>query len=56
MAAVDDWGPEWSPELRCGGISIGGAEPRWCEIHMRPWGHRRPGGMDHREEPADSGP
>ena len=31
---------EWSPEKPCGGISVNGAEPPWCETHMRPWGHR----------------
>lgn len=39
-----DWFPEQPP---CGGIatSINGgpmSEPPWCEVHMKPWGHRRP--------------
>jgi hypothetical protein len=37
---------DWSPELPCGGIatSVNGgpmSEPPWCEVHMKPWGHRR---------------
>lgn len=27
---------------RCAGISVNGAEPRCCEIHLLPWGHARP--------------
>lgn len=38
---------DWSPDLPCGGIatSVNGgplSEPPWCEVHMKPWGHRRP--------------
>lgn len=25
----------------CGGIRIGGAEPKCCEVHLLPWGHAR---------------
>lgn len=40
---------DWSPELPCGGIgtSVNGgpmSEPPLCEVHMKPWGHRRPRG------------
>lgn len=33
---------DWDPGRPCGGISANGAEPPWCEVHMKPWGHRRP--------------
>lgn len=41
---------DWSPDLPCGGISTttyrngrlaGKKEPPLCEVHMKPWGHRR---------------
>lgn len=46
----DVWAPcdchepdtDWAPELPCGGISTNGATPPWCEVHMKPWGHRQP--------------
>lgn len=54
----DVWAPcdcfepdtDWSPELPCGGIgkSVNGgpmSEPPWCEVHMKPWGHRRKRGL-----------
>lgn len=33
---------DWNPADPCGGISANGAEPPLCEVHMKPWGHRRP--------------
>lgn len=38
---------DWAPDEPCGGIatSVNGgpySEPPWCEVHMKPWGHRRP--------------
>lgn len=51
---LDVWAPctcfepdtDWSPEQPCGGIRIsvnGGSysKPPLCEVHMKPWGHRR---------------
>lgn len=37
---------DWAPEQPCGGIatSVNGglwSTPPWCEVHMKPWGHRR---------------
>lgn len=38
---------DWAPDEPCGGIatSVNGgpySEPPLCEVHMKPWGHRRP--------------
>jgi hypothetical protein len=32
----------WAPfEADCGGVSINGAAPACCEVHMQPWGHKK---------------
>lgn len=32
----------WEPvEARCGGVSTNGADPKCCEVHMQPWGHKK---------------
>ena len=33
----EGWPPHDAP---CGGISIDGADPKCCEVHMLPWGHK----------------
>ena len=40
--AGDCWGyriEELIPGSKCGGVSVNGAEPACCEVHMQPWGH-----------------
>jgi hypothetical protein len=36
------------PNARCGGVSVNGADPACCEVHLLPWGHKR----DRRRVPA----
>lgn len=40
--AGDCWGyriERLIPGSRCGGVSVNGADPKCCEVHMQPWGH-----------------
>ena len=34
----EGWPPHDAP---CGGVGTNGADPKCCEVHMLPWGHKR---------------
>lgn len=35
--------PGWeaTADQSCGGVAVNGVGPKWCEVHMLPWGHDR---------------
>lgn len=45
ITTTDHDGWHYDPPQHCGGISINGGPQQMCEVHMMPWGHLPPGGV-----------